>query len=154
MPLCPCAPHRTRSEYLFQDGGGIKISITNFYFPINISNGKRCGVLQIVGRVVDITDFGATPERRSVIARKRKLALQTLWQIGIRREKPAECDQVGVAIFDDRFGAIAVEPARRDDGPFEYLAQKNRGDRCLIFVQYPYADAIGAPYGYKRLEEW
>ena len=76
---------------------------------------SHCSLL--VRREIGVVLFAAAPEGRVDIRREREVVLQTVRQIGIRREVPAESHEVRIARGDHRFGAGTVEPAGGDDRP-------------------------------------
>jgi hypothetical protein len=54
-----------------------------------------------------------------------------LGQIRVRQEMTPEGDQVSVSLFHNRLCRVGFESARRDDFPFEDLAQLRRHNRFL-----------------------
>src|SRR5579864_7800172 len=71
--------------------------------------------LFLMERIVGVAHFGATKERRPVICIEWQLAAQSLRQIRVRDEVAAECDEVGIAIDEDRFRRIGLETTGGDD---------------------------------------
>src|SRR4030081_1124933 len=76
------------------------------------SSGLRLRQLQLImRRVIGIADFLAAIEGRSVVGRQRKSVLETARQVGIGDEDASECDGVGVARGNRRFGRLARKTA-------------------------------------------
>src|SRR5471032_1730056 len=78
--------------------------------------------------------FIAAPECGADIRCKRQLVLQTIRQIPIRREVPAERDQVCIAGCHDRFGTVAVETVAGNPKWVCYAPVSQ--DRCKGFMRW------------------
>src|SRR5712691_180673 len=70
----------------------------------------RCDRSVNVAGIIDVTPLVAAVEGVAIVRVERQVAAQSLDQIGVRREVPAEGDQIGVTAVNDRLRGIALEP--------------------------------------------
>src|ERR1700692_4307401 len=89
-----------------------------------------------VGGIVGVPLRPAVVECSAIVRIERETAMQPFREIRIREKMPAKCDEIGIALYQDRFGTRSVETAGCDHRPSKQRTKQAGRHRRLVVIRH------------------